>query len=99
MFARLETRIEAARPAPLFDVGRDAGALTDRANAHVTEIDAPAVTAIGRLAAGKVGHAHMIPPFGREGKPQPAAAGNPSPAAEAVNKKRCCVLALQFEPL
>jgi len=65
MPARLETGIEAASPAPLVDIDRHAGALADGAGVHVAVIvDVPGLlVGIVGAAAGKGGHAPMIPPI------------------------------------
>jgi len=43
----MRQRIEAAVPAPLVDIDRDAGAGRDRPDADIAVIDVPAVGAIG----------------------------------------------------
>ena len=68
--ARVRSRIEAAAPAPTRLIMRDAGADRNRADLHVSVIDVPAFLAsIFRSAAGKGGHAPMIPPISPAVKP------------------------------
>jgi hypothetical protein len=59
VLAWTRSRIETARPFPLVDVDRAAGADRDRADMDVPDIDVPAVRALGISAAGELGHADI----------------------------------------
>ena len=57
MLARMQARLEAARPLQLIDIDGDANAFADRAHVHVFEIDVPGdLVRIVGAAAGKAGH-------------------------------------------
>ena len=53
MLARMQTRVEAARPSSWIDVARNASALADRAHVQVTVMDVPGdlVRIVGAAAA------------------------------------------------
>jgi hypothetical protein len=57
VLARMQARVKSAGPSPLFGVDWDAGALADRADVDVAEIDVPRLLAgIVAAAAGEGGH-------------------------------------------
>jgi hypothetical protein len=60
VFTGSAARIEAARPTPLVDINRHAGAdYCDRSHMHVAIIDVPAIGSFGISAAGEPGHAPL----------------------------------------
>src|SRR5258705_3746575 len=69
VLAWLRSRIEAAAPAPLVDVDRDAGADPDRADLHVAIENLPAFSVgVFRAAARQRGHGAIEARRGRRGK-------------------------------
>jgi len=55
-------RIEAAAPAPLIAMARDASALADRTDANIAVVDVPCfAVAITGTAVGELGHPALIP--------------------------------------
>jgi len=74
-FPRMRAGIETTVPLPWICTFRIAPANRDRADAHVTVEDVPAfIAGVVRSAAGKGGHAPMIPPIEPRGKPLQIAA-------------------------
>src|SRR6266704_3512315 len=59
MLSRMTAGVEAATPFPWVSVKRVADASRDRADAHVTVIDVPAIWPFGIPAAGEGGHAAL----------------------------------------
>jgi hypothetical protein len=71
----VQAGIETTVPLPWICTVRIARANRDRADAHVAVEDVPAfIAGVVRSAAGKGGHAPMIPPIEPRGKPLPIAA-------------------------
>jgi hypothetical protein len=59
VLAWFTARVEAASPTPRVLMMRNASANRDRADVDVTEIDVPAIGALGIAAAGELGHAPL----------------------------------------
>jgi hypothetical protein len=84
MLARLKAGIEAARPCPLIDVDRDAGAFANHADTDIAKIDVPGLTVrIVGASASEGGHAPMIPLICIGRKPLGFGDGNQSATTDA----------------